>query len=274
VTPGYAEALGLRLHEGRFFNDRDVGAATQPMLVNREFVNQYLRRGSVVGRRFEGLFEEHAFVEIVGVVGNVLKDGLNARVQPEIYLLPGKRMSLDTEFAVVVRTSGDPVSLIPVLRAIVHDADRFAAVDELTTLEQRVSRSVSQPRFATLVLTAFAALALCLASVGMYGVLSYNVAQRRRELGVRAALGATRRDLLRLVLRDGLMLTLIGLALGIVSSAAVTRFMSNLLFGVKPLDGWVYGTAPLVLFAVAVAACALPARRAASADPVEALRAE
>jgi len=274
VTPGYAEALGLKLLEGRFFNERDAGPGTRAMLVNREFVAQYLHTGHVVGRRFEGLFVKDQFVEIVGVVGNVLKDGLSARVQPEIYLLAGSGVAWDTEFAVVIRTSGNPLSLAPMLRSAVHDEDRSAAIDEVTTLEQLVSRSVSQPRFATLVLSVFAALALCLAAVGMYGVLSYNVTQRRREMGVRAALGATRRDLLRLVLRDGLSLTLIGLALGIGASAAVTRFMSNMLFGIKPTDMLVYGTAPLVLFAIAVLACALPARRAASADPAEALRAE
>jgi len=242
-------------------------------MVNQEFVRQYLSGGPVSGRRFAGLLtEKDQFTEIIGVVANVLKDGLDGRARPEIYLLPGKGRPLDTDFSVMVRTAGDPAAALPMLRTAVRDTDRNAAINEATTLEQSVSRSVSQPKFATLVLTVFAALALILAAIGLYGVLSYNVSQRHREFGVRAALGATPRDLLKLVLREGLTLTLAGLVLGIAGAAAATRLMENLLFGVKPLDTLVYGVAPIVLLAVAAAACALPAHRAASADPAESLR--
>ena len=275
VTPGYAEALGMRLLEGRFFNQWDAEAADQRMLVNREFVRQYLPRGPVVGRRIEGLLTSKGkFTEIVGVVDNVLKDGLAGRIQPEIYLAAGKNRPLTSEFSVVIRSSANPLSLVPVLRGIVRDVDRFAALDQVATLDQQVSRSVSQPRFATLVMTVFASLALVLAAVGIYGVLSYNVNQRRPEMGVRAALGASRRDLVGLVLREGLTLTFAGLVIGLAAAAGITRWMSTLLFGVKPLDAPVYGIAAIVLLVMAAAACALPAQRAAAADPAEALRSE
>jgi putative ABC transport system permease protein len=156
----------------------------------------------------------------------------------------------------------------------VREADHSAAIAEVTSLAQLVSASVDQPRFATTVLGAFAAAALSLAGVGLYGVLSFGVSQRRRELGVRAALGACRFDLILLVLRQGLMVTLLGLAIGLMAAAALTRLMEGLLFGVKPLDGMSFAAAPVLLVSVAVAACLRPALQAAATDPAEVLRSE
>ena len=166
-----------------------------------------------------------------------------------------------------------PSSLAPAVRAAVHDALPTAAT-ETVPLSQRLAASVDQPRFATTVLMAFAALALALASVGLYGVLSYNVSQRRRELGVRAALGAAQSDLVRLVIREGLGATAIGLALGLIAAAALTRLMQSVLFGIGPLDAVAFAAAPLILLPIALAACLLPARRAARTNPIEALRSE
>jgi len=159
------------------------------------------------------------------------------------------------------------------VRAAVHDALPAAAI-ETVPLSQRVAESVSQPRFATAVLGAFAIVALALASVGLYGVLSYNVSQRRRELSVRAALGAAKSDLVRLVIREGLGATATGLALGLVTAAGLTRLMQSVLFGVGPLDLVAFAAAPFILIPIAVVACLLPAARAARTDPIEALRAE
>jgi predicted permease len=250
VTPGYAEALGLRLVEGRLLNDADTRAVGEAMLVNQEFARQYLSDGPIAGRRLPGVIRQgSALTEIVGVVADVLKDGLDTRPQPEVYFAAQRGRSIRHDIGLLVRTAGDPLALAPALRRLVAEADPGAAVDQVATLAQRVSSSVSQPRFAVAVLGAFAALALALAGVGLYGVLSYAVVQRRRELGIRSALGADQRDLARLVLRQGLAFTLAGLGLGLAA-------------------------APLPLLVVAAAACLLPARRAAGADPAEVLRAE
>ncbi len=278
VTPGYSEALSLRLREGRFHNRGDLGTGIRTVVVNDEFVRSYLADGEpVVGRRWQGLGRPDghpgAPTEIIGVVANVLKDGLDTEPQAEIYTLPEQGYALAGELNLVLRTAGDPRSLVPAVRAAVAELVPGAAV-EVAALSSRVSASVAQPRFAAATLAAFALLALILASTGLYGVLSYNVSQRRREMGVRGALGAGQGDLVRLVLRQGLTVTVAGLVLGLVGAAALTRLLSGLLFGITPLDGVAFGTAPVLLLAVALLACLLPARRAAAVHPTEALRSE
>jgi hypothetical protein len=275
VTPGYAEALSLRLRQGRLLQTADLTSGIRNMLVNEEFARMYLSDGQpIVGRRYEGLSGETGVTsEIVGVVGNVLKNGLDAKPQSEIYLLPRQGHSLPSELSVVVRTAGDPSRLAPAVRSLVAELEPMAGLD-VATLGSRVSASVSEPRFAATLLAAFALLAVSLAATGLYGVLSYNVSQRRREMGVRAALGASRRDLVALVMRQGLAVTGVGLALGIGGAAVLTRVLEKLLFGVTPLDVVAFTAAPTVLLAVALVACLVPARRAAAISPTEALRCE
>jgi predicted permease len=268
VTPGYAEALGLHLKAGRFLEASDEGAsANLPMMVNEEFARVYLP-DNPVGTVLQLTPTQTA--EVVGVVANVLKDGNDREPMAETY---GLLTTANVPAGFVVRTSQNPAGLIPLIQSAVRDIDRGAAVD-VGLLSDRLAASVDQPRFAMSVLVAFALLALLLASVGLYGVLSYGVQQRRREMGVRAALGAERAQLVRLVLRRGLGVTAIGLVLGLIASVAATRALAGLLFGVTPLDPVAFAAAPLVLVPVAVAACLLPAFRAASVDPSEALRCE
>jgi putative ABC transport system permease protein len=275
VTPGYADALGLRLRQGRWLTDADRAAALQALVVNDAFVRAYLNDGKpVIGRRFEGLSQPGVTTEIVGVVGDVLLGGLDTEPQPATYWPAGENFPLLGRLFVLVRTTGDPSAIAPVLRQYVRDADPGAALDAVGPLSARVSSSVSQPRFAAAVLAAFALLALALAAVGLYGVLSYNVSRRQREIGVRAALGASRLDILRLVISQGLGVTVAGLLLGVAGAAGVTRLMQQLLFGVAPLDPMTFVAAPLVLAVVALAACLVPARRAARTDPAVALRYE
>jgi len=205
----------------------------------------------------------------------VLKDGNDREPQPEIYFVhgsPTRRIVSAVNF--IVRTSDDPASFAAALRTIIRDLDRNVIVERAEPLADQLSASMAQPRFATTLLVTFAMVALALASVGLYGVLSYAVSQRRRELGVRAALGAARGDLIALVVREGLLVTSIGLMLGLVGAAALTRVMQSLLFGVTPLDPVAFATAPVLLGPVACIACLLPANRAARTDPAEALRAE
>jgi putative ABC transport system permease protein len=276
ITPGYAEALGLRLRDGRLFTDADTLPGTRKMLVNQEFVRQYLA-GSAVGRQFRDLYfeDKDATTEIVGVVGDVLKDGNDREPQPEIYFADGSP-TRRIQFAVnvLVRTSADPAGLAPLVRNMVREADRAAVIEQVTPLADLVARSVDQPRFSMMVLSTLAILALALAGVGLYGVVSYNLAQRRRELGIRAAIGAGRFDLVRLVLREGVSVTVAGIGIGLLMSIWLTQFMRAILFGVTPLDGIAFAAAPLVLIAVATIACGQPALRAASTDPALALRAE
>jgi putative ABC transport system permease protein len=274
VTPGYQDALGLRVRQGRLLADVDRGSGTQAWVVNEEFARLYLPEPAL-GYRFEQTTDAgKRAVEIVGIVANVLKDGNDRKPQPDVYQVPrDKAQAFGSRFELVVRTSGAPAAIAPAVRALVHDALPAAAV-ETVPLSKRVAESVDQPRFATMVLASFAVLALVLASVGLYGVLSYGVSQRRRELGVRAALGASPRNLVAIVVREGLGIAAIGLAAGLAGAGLLTRFMQGALFGIEPLDAASFVAAPLVLLAVAALACVLPASRAASIDPARALRVE
>jgi putative ABC transport system permease protein len=277
VTPGYAEALGLRLRAGRFFTDRDLAGGVIPWIVNEEFARLYVPPQPIGfewqrGPSGDGLIPARTH-EIIGVVRNVLKNGNDTRPQPEMFHLARDEQRFHGRLEIAIKTAGDPSTLAPVVRRLVTDAAPEAAV-ETVPLAQKVAASVAQPRFAMLVLLTFAGLAVVLASVGLYGVLAYGVAQRRRELGVRAALGASRRTLVALVMRHGLATVGLGLIVGLGGAAALTRFMRSALFGIAPLDAISFAMAPIVLCLVAVVACLVPARRAASTDPAEALRCE
>src|SRR3954470_1718939 len=271
ITPGYQEALGLRVRQGRLFTDADLASGTRAWVVNEEFARLYLPP-QPLGYRFQQPRESGSIpVEVVGIVGNVLKDGNDRQPQPEVYLLGRDGGRFSGRFEIVARTAGAPSSEARAVRAIVRQLAPEAAV-ETVALSQRVAEAVDQPRFAMAVLLAFAVVALVLASIGLYGVLSYAVSQRRRELGVRAALGAAKRDLVALVVREGMATTAIGLAVGLGAAAALIRFMRGALFGVAPLDFASFVAAPVILTLVAGVACLVPARRAASIDPAAALR--
>ncbi len=273
VTTGYAESLGLRLRAGRLFDASDERPDREPVIVNEEFARRYLSADRVVGRTFTGgPYGPEYTSEIVGVVGNVLKDGADKKVVPEIYTVSRRDIPLGSEIDVVVRTVADPARSAALLRQTVRAVDPGMVVGPTMPLAGRVQASFAQPRFTTAVLAAFAALALLLASLGLFGALSYTVTQRRRELSVRAALGADRRNLLALVLRQGLAVTTIGLLAGMGSALLLAQTVRGLLFGITPADPLAYAVAPLVLLPIAAAACLLPARRAAAAEPAQVLR--
>ncbi|MDQ3170527.1 MAG: ABC transporter permease [Acidobacteriota bacterium] len=276
ITPGYMEALGMRVVEGRLPTQADAAPASRAMLVNEAFAQTYLGDGRpVVGRRYTGLMgDDKTPFEIIGIVANTLPADLDGKPEPSIYITQGGEFAL-SRATFVVRTSGDPSAIGPALRAVVRETEPSAvALDAVATLSSQVAASVGQPRFAASVLGIFAMLALSLAAIGLYGVLSYNVSARRREMGVRAALGAERRNLIGLVMRQGLGVTVIGLVAGVVAAALLTRLMETMLFGVKALDVVSFVAAPAVLFVVACVACVVPALRAARVDPAVALRAD
>jgi putative ABC transport system permease protein len=275
ITPGYAEALRMRLKEGRLFSDADVSSARRTAIVNEEFVRRYLSVSPVAGTTVGDLFptDRGTTTEIVGVVGNILKDGNDREPQPEVFFVHGSATRRLEGFAnVVIRVQGDEAALLPSIRAILSGVDPTAVIERIDPLPSLVFTSVAQPRFATSVMLTFGMVAAVLASIGLFGVLSYGVAQRRRELGVRAALGASRARLVGLVLRQALAATLIGVFAGLVAAASGAQFLRAVLFGIPPLDPVAFAIAPVLLMSVATVAALVPALRAASIDPATALR--
>jgi putative ABC transport system permease protein len=275
ITPGYAEAIGLRLRAGRFFDVTDAHAGRLVTIVNEEFVRRHLDVPHVTGLVIPHLAgqEQNVSAEIVGVVGNVLKDGNDRLPQPELYFVHGSHgQRISGRVNLVIRTPGRPAALADEVRKLIHQVERDAVVDPIQPLKTTVSASLDAPRFAALVVAALASVAIVLAAVGLYGVLSYGVSQRVGELGIRAALGARRSDLVGLVLREGLSVTCAGILLGIIGASLFTRLMHDLLFGVTPLDAVSFMVAPAVLVVASVTACLGPALRAASIDPATSLR--
>jgi len=275
VTPGYAEALRLRLRAGRLLDEADFASSSQSPLVNEEFVRTFLQGGvRPLGFTIDSVLARGVRAEIVGVVGNVLKEGLRATVQPEVYVVPAHRYNIRSEIHVLVRTARDPSALAGTLRGLVRELRADAAIDRVTTLAAQVSESVGTEQSATTTLRGLALAAMLLAAVGLYGVLSHLVSTREREIGVRAALGATRRQIAWLVVGDGLGTTIVGLLIGLAAAAGVTRLMKALLFGIDPLDPVSFVLAAMGLSVVSLVSCALAARRATRVDPLVALRSE
>jgi putative ABC transport system permease protein len=276
VSDGFAEAIGLKLVSGRFFSPHDTATTTPVAVVNQSAARQYFQ-GHAVGSRVQ-LFGPEP-LDVVGEMRDVHHSGLDAAPQPEIYLLAAQvpaEMPLAGPggTALVVRSAGDPLALVPFLRQAALDVDHDVPLDNVMTMDARLSASVAGPRLSAALLGAFAMLALVLAAIGLYGVLSYSVSQRHREIGVRMALGADRGDILRLVVRQGLVLVLAGVLLGVAGALGVTRFLETLLFGVSPNDPATYAAICALLVAVAFLACWIPARRASRVDPMSALRFE
>jgi putative ABC transport system permease protein len=281
ITPGYSEALGLRLRAGRFFVDGDAGSGNLATVVNEEFVRQHLSLPAgpdfrqIIGLQIPNLVGQNQDVtaEIVGVVGNVLKDGNDRQPQPELYFVHGSHgQRISGLVNLVIRTSVNPPVIAAEVRDLVRQIEREAIVDRVEPLTATVAASLDTPRFAAQVMTAFASVAMALAAVGLYGALSYSVSQRLRELAIRAALGAGRANLVRLVLREGLWVTFAGIAVGALGASVFTRLMQDLLFGVTPTDAVAFTLAPVILIATSVMACLGPALRAASTDPATTLR--
>ena len=278
VTPGYAEALGMRLKEGRLFRAEDMTSAIRPILVNAAFAKTYFTDGrSATGRRFPGMFPawlgKDTVIDIVGVVEDMLPAALDARTQPQIFIAVGAGVHIG-HMSLVVKTTDDPRATAPLLKDVVQQIEPGATVERMGPLEAKISASVGEPRFATFVLVAFAALALVLAMTGLYGVLSFNISQRRREMALRAALGATRNDIVSMVLREGLSTTAVGLTVGVALAIIASRAMASVLFGVAPVDIVSFIAGPSLLLAVACVACLIPALHAARIDPAEALKTE
>ena len=274
VEPRYFSTMRIPLIAGRFFTDADGPDAPKVVIVNASMARKWWPNESAVGKRIKQGFpqDDAPFREIVGVVGDVSQEGLDLPVQTEVFLPlaqnSGSGMSL------VVRTGSDPMSLARAATAAIHRVDPNQSVIQIQPLTRSLAESFARRRFTTLLLGLFGALALALASVGIYGVVSYGVAQRTREIGIRTALGAGPRDVLRLVIAQALRLAGVGILVGVAGALLLTRFLQSLLFQTPPFDPSTFVGVAALLTAVVLAACAYPARRALRVSPTVALRME
>jgi putative ABC transport system permease protein len=276
ASPGFFQAAGMGMVTGRGFTDADGPESVDVAVVNEAFVRVYLSGVDPLGRRFSwgsGYGEaEPPWITIVGVVADARRSGVDQAVRPSAFVpaaqAPQRRMD------VLVRTASDPLRVMPEVRRVVSAIDPQLPLTRVRTLEQAMAESLSQRRFVVGVLSAFAAAALALAAIGIFGVMAYLVEQRTREIGIRVALGAQRGSVLRQVFSEGMTHAAAGLVIGVVASLALTRFVRSQLFGLESSDPATFAMASLVLLATATLACLIPARRAARVDPVVALREE
>jgi putative ABC transport system permease protein len=274
VSPDYFRAFGIPLRSGRYFNAADSSNAPMVAVINETMARQFFPNEDPVGKRINtGDEREPTLWRIVGVVGDVKYNGLADEAQPAMYEPLIQATSYNVFLSVKTETA-DPLSLAAAVRNEIRSLDRELPVTRVRTMEQRIARTVAQPRFGATLVALFAALALILASIGVYGVISYSVTQRTQEIGVRVALGARSRDVLSLVLKQGMTLTATGLGAGLIGSFALTRLMKTLLFGVSATDPLTFIVISLLLTAVALLACLVPARRATRVDPMIALRSQ
>jgi putative ABC transport system permease protein len=272
VSPNYFDVMGIPVLRGRVFDERDAVGAPNVAVINESMARRVFDGEDPLGRRLTLQYlEERVTVEVVGVVADS-KQSVGEETNIMVYDCALQRPWLSSAF--VVRTEGDPAGLAAAAQKAVREVDRNRVAAGVKTMEQLLAESVAQPRFYTQLLTLFAAVALVLAAVGVYGVISYTVTQRTHEIGIRMALGAERRDVIRMIVGHGMLLAAAGLAAGLAASFALTRVMSRLLYGVSATDPTTFAGVTLLLLLVALAACYLPARRATKIDPMEALRYE
>lgn len=277
AAPNYFRTLGIPIIRGRDFEVRDEHSSAPVAIVTESFARQYFPGEEAVGKRIKpGITtwdnEDDVVREIVGVVADVRNRALNSAPQPAYYL-PQSQVPF-TQLTMVLKTAGDPHALVSSVNREVANLDPELPVFSVKTMEEYISESVAGPRFNTTLLSIFAAVALLLTIIGLYGVMSYSVAQRTNEIGIRMALGAQTRDVLGLIVRQGVQMVLLGLGVGILGALALTRLLSTLLFGVTTKDPITFVVISGLLASVALLACFLPALRATRVDPLEALRCE
>jgi putative ABC transport system permease protein len=279
VQPGFMNALGIPLISGRDFTQRDDGNAPFVLIINQTLANRYFANENPIGKRLRLRVQmtgrEFPPKEIIGVVGDSrlgVLGNLDRGIHPQIYLPAAQDPFVLNYFSFLVKTEGDPMRAVPALRAAALTVDKQLPIYQVTTLEELAGQSRAQERFNAVLLAVFSGLALVLAAIGLYGVLSYAVALRTSEIGIRVAMGARSGDVMRLVIMNGIKLTMAGVLIGLTGALALTRLIEGLLFGVSATDPLTFVVVTLLLLLVAFLACWIPARRAARVDPIIALR--
>jgi putative ABC transport system permease protein len=280
ASPAYFSTLGIPIKRGRGFIDRDTASSPRVVLITESAARRYFPNEDPIGKKItlgwgkrdkKGV-RTSAGGEVVGIVGDVKDAGLSEPDPPQLYM-PLRQWPIGS-MSIVVKTASAPASLTEAIRTQVYSVDPTVPVSNVRTLDEVVSRSISQPRFYMLLLGVFAVLALTLAAIGIFGVLSYAVSQRTREIGIRMALGAQGRTVVGLVVRQAMTLVAIGLAAGTIAARFLSQTLTKMLFGVGPTDPATFAAVAVLLAAVALLASYLPARRATRVDPIVALRAE
>jgi putative ABC transport system permease protein len=272
ASAGYFEAIGIPLLRGRFLAPADTADSPWVTVINDSMAREYWGGQDPIGRRLQ--FGSERWRTVIGVVGDVRHEGLDGETKPEMYVPMEESPNTESSPTIVIHTALDTGAAAAELRDAVAAIDQHMPVDQIQTMEQLVSGSVAQPRFRMVILAAFSMLALVMASIGIYAVMNYLVIQRTREFGIRVSMGATRADVLRLVLGRAAALIGVGTCLGLAGSVGLARLIAKLLFGTAPLDPLTFAAAPALLAAVAFAASYLPAWRATRVDPMVALRYE
>ena len=272
VSGDYFQAMEIPLQQGRFFDEQDTAASLSVAIVDENLARQFWPNQNPIGKRFHRVQSTVPWQTIVGVVGRVKHDSLDSDPRIVFYLphsqFPGRAMSA------VLKSQVDLAPLSSAVQALVRDLDPELPTYNMRTMEQLVDQSLARRRFSMLLLVIFAGLALVLAAVGIYGVMAYLVSQGTREIGIRIALGASPNGILALIVRQGIVLAVAGVAIGLVGALALTRLMRGLLYGVTPTDAATFGVIPILLILVAVLASYIPARRAAQVNPMVSLRCE
>ena len=272
VTPGYFASLNIPLLRGRLFTARDRAGMPQVALITQSLARRYFQGVDPVGQRLFVEWGRDTPYEIVGVIGDVKHDGLDKVSTPTIYFPEAQEP--ERAATLMIRTSADPMKLAPMVEQVIHAYDKDQAIANIQPLDAILAKSIARPRSQSVLLAVFAGIALLLAMIGIFGVMSYSVLQRTREIGIRVALGASRNEVLRLVVGQGAVLAAIGIAVGLAVAFALTRYLRTLLFETSPIDPLTFIGVSLILGAVAIAASYFPARKATSVDPMQALRYE
>jgi putative ABC transport system permease protein len=276
ISHEYFKTMQIPLLKGREFTDRDQKQAPGVIIVNQAFARKFFPGEDPVGKHIKpGIStdeDDPVMREIVGIVADVRNRDLNSDLRPGFFV-PHSQIPF-SQMTIVVKTNGEPTSLVNAVQNEVHAMDRELPVFNVKTMDEYISASVAAPRFNATLLVIFAAVALILTIVGLYGVMSYSVAQRTNEIGIRMALGAQTGDVLRLIVSQGFKLVLLGLGIGLTAALALMKIISSLLFGVTTKDPLTFGAVAVLLAIIALLACYIPARRATRLDPLRALRYE
>jgi putative ABC transport system permease protein len=279
VTRDYFKTMGIQLIKGRFFTEEEKNSSKWVVIIDDVFAKKFFPGQDPIGKRLIAEDSLPSF-EIVGVVNHVKNYGLEGGepVGPQFYYylpqIPPKFMYLMSLLNLSVRTESDPLSLVAPIRKEIFSTDKNQPVFDIQTMQQRMSTSVASRQFSTFLLSLFSGLALLLSAIGIYGVISYSVLQRSREIGIRMALGAGRKDVLRMVVGQGMLLALIGVTAGLILSFGLSRFLASMVYGISFLDPGTFAGVTLLLSLVAFLATYIPAKRASGIDPMVALRYE